>query len=120
MRKICLVCACLVCVSSGRRTKSSTIVQALGNDREAETTDAISNSSFFPYVPFRPQQVGWRTQQGSRQPSNLYMAKTPLTANGKRIEVPAGSSMMAACKKLGLKVPTNCKKGDCGTCMVTV
>jgi len=47
-------------------------------------------------------------------------AKVPLTANGKRIEVAEGSSMMAACKRLGMKVPTNCKKGDCGTCTVSV
>mmetsp|Transcript_23257 Transcript_23257/g.69658 ORF Transcript_23257/g.69658 Transcript_23257/m.69658 type:complete len:103 (+) Transcript_23257:250-558(+) len=46
--------------------------------------------------------------------------KTPLSANGRKIEVPAGSSMMAACKKLGLNVPTNCRKGDCGTCTVNV
>eukprot|EP01035_Chromulina_nebulosa_P020810 gene20810-26978_t len=25
-----------------------------------------------------------------------------------------------ACTKLGLKVPTKCKKGECGTCTVTV
>ena len=46
--------------------------------------------------------------------------KTPLSAGGKRIEVPEGSSMLQACSKLGLKVPTNCKKGDCGTCTVNV
>ena len=46
--------------------------------------------------------------------------KVPLSANGKRIEVPEGSSMMAACKKLGLSVKTSCKKGDCGTCTVNV
>ena len=45
---------------------------------------------------------------------------TPLTANGKRVEVPAGSSLLAATKKLGLKVPLSCKKGDCGTCTVSV
>merc|ERR1740117_1308155 len=28
--------------------------------------------------------------------------------------------MMAACKKLGMKIPTSCKKGDCGTCTVNV
>lgn len=43
-----------------------------------------------------------------------------LVANGKSVTVPAGSSLMAATKKLGLKVPTNCKKGDCATCMVNV
>lgn len=44
----------------------------------------------------------------------LFMAKVPLVANGKRVEVEEGSSMMAACKRLGLKVPTSCKKGECG------
>jgi len=46
-------------------------------------------------------------------------AKTPLVANGKRVEVEEGSSMIQACSKLGLKVPTSCKKGECGTCTVT-
>eukprot|EP01041_Mallomonas_annulata_P001054 gene1054-2062_t len=46
--------------------------------------------------------------------------KVALVANGKRVEVDSGSSMLAACMKLGLKVPLDCKKGDCGTCTVTV
>lgn len=46
-------------------------------------------------------------------------AKTPLVAGGKRFEAEEGSSMLAACAKLGLKVPTKCKKGECGTCTVT-
>lgn len=55
--------------------------------------------------------------------STLFMsspAKTPLVANGKRIEAIPGSSMMTACSQLGLKVPTKCKKGDCGTCTITI
>mmetsp|Transcript_1790 Transcript_1790/g.2493 ORF Transcript_1790/g.2493 Transcript_1790/m.2493 type:complete len:119 (+) Transcript_1790:73-429(+) len=53
---------------------------------------------------------------------NLNMVeKTPLvTSTGKRLEVDGGSSLMAACLKLGLKVPTNCKKGECGVCTVTI
>jgi succinate dehydrogenase/fumarate reductase-like Fe-S protein len=27
--------------------------------------------------------------------------------------------MLEACKKLGLNVPLDCRKGDCGTCTVT-
>ena len=27
---------------------------------------------------------------------------------------------LQACQKLGLKVPTKCKKGECGTCSVNV
>jgi ferredoxin len=45
---------------------------------------------------------------------------TPLVAGSKRVEAAPGSSMLAATKKLGLKVPLDCKKGDCGACTVTV
>ena len=59
---------------------------------------------------------------------NAYMAKssfrlynkTPLVANGKRFEATEGSSLSAACSKLGLKVPYKCKKGDCNTCAVNI
>jgi len=51
--------------------------------------------------------------------SRLYN-KTPLVANGKRIDVAEGSSLSAACSKLGLKVPYKCKKGECNTCAVNV
>ncbi|KAJ1425309.1 hypothetical protein B484DRAFT_451108 [Ochromonadaceae sp. CCMP2298] len=50
----------------------------------------------------------------------VYQAKTPLVAGGKRFEAEPGSSLIVACTKLGLKVPTQCRKGDCGTCTVTV
>lgn len=46
--------------------------------------------------------------------------KTPLTANGKRIEVAPGSSLFAACQKLGLRVPVDCRRGECGVCTVSV
>ena len=52
--------------------------------------------------------------------NTLQMNMTPLVAGGKRFEAKPGSSMLAATKKLGLKVPTSCKKGDCGVCTVTV
>ena len=50
----------------------------------------------------------------------LFAGNTPLVANGKRVEAAEGSSLNAACQKLGLKVPFKCKKGECGTCTVTV
>ena len=60
-------------------------------------------------------------KQVARSPSTtLRMNKTPLTYNGKRVEVAPGSSLMAATKKLGMKVKTSCKKGDCGTCTINV
>ena len=43
-----------------------------------------------------------------------------LTNGAKSVNVGAGSSLMGACKKLGINVKTNCKKGDCGTCTVNV
>ena len=56
----------------------------------------------------------------SQSTFHLMMGTTPLTNGAKRVEVPSGSSMLAATKKLGLKVPLSCKKGDCGVCTVTV
>jgi len=77
--------------------------------------------------------------------SSLHM--TLLTAGGKKVEVPAGSSLKAACAKLGVKPKYSCQKwvtsslfpyysfvamiadfslflhfcrGDCGSCTVSV
>ncbi|KAL7477177.1 hypothetical protein ACHAW6_002986 [Cyclotella cf. meneghiniana] len=50
--------------------------------------------------------------------SSLHM--TLLTAGGKKVEVPAGSSLKAACAKLGVKPRYSCLKGDCGSCTVSV
>jgi hypothetical protein len=53
--------------------------------------------------------LGFAPAPGRRCPTALA-AMTPLSANGKKMEFAEGSSLMAACTKLGLKVPTNCKK----------
>jgi len=46
---------------------------------------------------------------------------TPLVSKaGKRFEAKPGSPLGPAVSKLGLRVPYSCKKGDCGTCTVTV
>ena len=55
-----------------------------------------------------------------KRTASISMNKVKLTNGGKSCQVAAGSSMMAACKKLGINVKTNCKKGDCGTCTVRV
>ena len=60
-----------------------------------------------------------RATRSATTRSALQMNTTPLVAGGKRFEAKPGSSMLAATKKLGLKVPLACKKGDCGTCTVT-
>ncbi|KAG8463927.1 hypothetical protein KFE25_000095 [Diacronema lutheri] len=45
---------------------------------------------------------------------------TVLNINGKKIDVPAGSNLGKACEKGGLKPKYSCKKGECGSCTVTV
>jgi len=47
-------------------------------------------------------------------------AKTPLVGNGKRFEATPGSPLIPAIAKLGMKVPVKCKKGECGTCSVSL
>jgi len=63
-------------------------------------------------------------RQNNRKVSSVLQStptgKTPLVAKGKRFEADPGSSLIVACTKLGLKVPTKCKKGECGTCSTTV
>jgi ferredoxin len=66
------------------------------------------------------QQQQQQRERTSTATATVTMNKTPLTYNGKRAEFAPGSSMMAATKRLGMKVKTNCKKGDCGTCTVNV
>lgn len=53
---------------------------------------------------FHVQSVGSRNKFHSAI-SILFNDKTPLVAGGKRVEADPGSSMLAACKQLGLKVP---------------
>ena len=72
------------------------------------------------FVSGRRFLVGVGQQQRTSTAASVVMNKTPLVYGNKRVEVPPGSSMMAATKKLGMKVKTSCKKGDCGTCTINV
>lgn len=54
----------------------------------------------------------------TRKTSSLHM--TVLTNGKKKVDVKEGSAMKAACAKLGVKPRYSCKKGDCGSCTVTV
>lgn len=45
---------------------------------------------------------------------------TVLTANGKKVDIKEGTPMKAACAKLGVKPKYSCKRGDCGSCTVSV
>ncbi|GMI22806.1 hypothetical protein TeGR_g14544, partial [Tetraparma gracilis] len=47
-------------------------------------------------------------------------ANTVLNFGGKKISVREGSPLKAACAKAGFKPKYNCKKGDCGSCVVSV
>ena len=66
------------------------------------------------------QVAGAITARPQGRSGHIVMNKVKLTNGGKSCQVAAGSSMLAACKKLGINVKTNCKKGDCGTCTVKV
>ena len=45
---------------------------------------------------------------------------TKLTYNGKSVEVKEGTPLKNAVSKLGYKPKYSCKKGDCGSCTVSV
>lgn len=46
---------------------------------------------------------------------------TVLTApNGKKVDIKEGTPLKAACAKLGVKPKYSCKRGDCGSCTVSV
>mmetsp|Transcript_1102 Transcript_1102/g.1648 ORF Transcript_1102/g.1648 Transcript_1102/m.1648 type:complete len:113 (+) Transcript_1102:395-733(+) len=53
-----------------------------------------------------------------RSSSELQM--TVLTYNGKKQNFKPGTPLKAACAKLGVKPKYSCKKGDCGSCTLTV
>mmetsp|Transcript_22677 Transcript_22677/g.27811 ORF Transcript_22677/g.27811 Transcript_22677/m.27811 type:complete len:110 (-) Transcript_22677:321-650(-) len=53
-----------------------------------------------------------------RSTTNLQM--TILNYKGKKIDFKAGSPLKNACAKLGVKPKYSCKKGDCGSCTISV
>jgi hypothetical protein len=57
-------------------------------------------------------------RSGNRSNSSLQM--TVLTANGKKVDFKPGSPLKNACAKLGVKPKYSCKKGDCGSCTISV
>lgn len=54
----------------------------------------------------------------SRTSTALDMTK--LSYNGKSVEVREGTPLKNAVSKLGYKPKYSCKKGDCGSCTVSV
>eukprot|EP00551_Chaetoceros_affinis_P002429 CAMPEP_0203645758 /NCGR_PEP_ID=MMETSP0088-20131115/11585_1 /ASSEMBLY_ACC=CAM_ASM_001087 /TAXON_ID=426623 /ORGANISM="Chaetoceros affinis, Strain CCMP159" /LENGTH=114 /DNA_ID=CAMNT_0050502705 /DNA_START=251 /DNA_END=595 /DNA_ORIENTATION=+ len=52
--------------------------------------------------------------------SGSELQMTVLTYNGKKVDFKAGSPLKNACAKLGVKPKYSCKKGDCGSCTISV
>ncbi|KAL9181766.1 hypothetical protein ACHAXT_012109 [Thalassiosira profunda] len=59
------------------------------------------------------------TSSAPRTSSSLRMTVL-ASASGKKIDVREGTPLKAACAKLGVKPKYSCKKGDCGSCTVSV
>mmetsp|Transcript_15567 Transcript_15567/g.29365 ORF Transcript_15567/g.29365 Transcript_15567/m.29365 type:complete len:121 (-) Transcript_15567:406-768(-) len=57
-------------------------------------------------------------QQARTISTDLKM--TVLTYNGKKKDFKPGSPLKDACASLGVKPKYSCKKGDCGSCTITV
>uniref|UniRef100_A0A7S3PX20 2Fe-2S ferredoxin-type domain-containing protein n=1 Tax=Chaetoceros debilis TaxID=122233 RepID=A0A7S3PX20_9STRA len=53
-----------------------------------------------------------------RAPTELQM--TVLARGAKKMNFKPGSPLKNACAKLGVKPKYSCKKGDCGSCTVSV
>eukprot|EP00591_Stephanopyxis_turris_P003436 CAMPEP_0195518364 /NCGR_PEP_ID=MMETSP0794_2-20130614/12716_1 /TAXON_ID=515487 /ORGANISM="Stephanopyxis turris, Strain CCMP 815" /LENGTH=104 /DNA_ID=CAMNT_0040647313 /DNA_START=84 /DNA_END=398 /DNA_ORIENTATION=+ len=52
--------------------------------------------------------------------SSTKLDMTNLAYNGKKQNFKAGTKLSAACAKLGVKPRYSCKKGDCGSCTISV
>lgn len=52
--------------------------------------------------------------------SSTELGMTKLSHNGKAFEFREGSPLKSACAKLGVKPRYSCKKGDCGSCTLSV
>ncbi|KAL3817364.1 hypothetical protein ACHAXA_004490 [Cyclostephanos tholiformis] len=65
-----------------------------------------------------PPVVARRSSSSCSRTTHLRM--TVLTSNGKKIDVPEGTPLKTACEKLGVKPKYSCKRGDCGSCTVSV
>lgn len=48
------------------------------------------------------------------------MFDVKIASSGKVIKIPGDRSVTAALEEAGVKVPTSCEQGACGTCKVKV
>lgn len=52
--------------------------------------------------------------------SSSVLGMTKLTYNGKKIDAKPGAPLKNVIPKLGIKPKYSCKKGDCGTCTISI
>ena len=52
--------------------------------------------------------------------ASTELGMTKLNYNGKIVEFKEGSPLKGACAKLGIKPKYSCKKGDCGSCTISI
>mmetsp|Transcript_62470 Transcript_62470/g.94348 ORF Transcript_62470/g.94348 Transcript_62470/m.94348 type:complete len:114 (+) Transcript_62470:165-506(+) len=58
--------------------------------------------------------------QKNRRVKGTSLQMTVLTYNGKKRDFKAGSPLKAAASGLGIKPKYSCRKGDCGSCTLSV
>ena len=67
-----------------------------------------------------PLASGFAFIPSPQPPTTSLHAKVKLVNGAKSFMAAPGSKMSAACSKLGIKPKYSCKKGDCGSCTVSV
>mmetsp|Transcript_128864 Transcript_128864/g.223489 ORF Transcript_128864/g.223489 Transcript_128864/m.223489 type:complete len:147 (-) Transcript_128864:198-638(-) len=108
LKSVALLMACLAVACSGRRVQDAT--HRSGPCAVAEKSNPVQTLADLLFL----------RQAGCAFFGPFAGPQTRLRYEGKVIDVPTGSSLMSAAQKLGIKVPTQCKKGECGTCTITV
>ena len=65
-----------------------------------------------PAMPAAPKEAAKKIQQVLEKTENVE-----VTATGKVIKIPGDRSVSTALEEAGVKVPTSCEQGACGTCV---
>jgi vanillate O-demethylase ferredoxin subunit len=86
-------------------------------------------TGFMDWVLKTAEQNGWRDDQVHRE-YFAAAAKTPglaqsefevqIASSGKTYTIPAGQSIVARLREVGIDIPTSCEEGVCGTCLTRV
>jgi len=79
----------------------------------------LSKIVFFLIIVLQLSDAAFtQTSRPFRRSSSIKM--TILTYGSKKKNFKAGSPLKNACANLGIKPKYSCKKGDCGSCTMTV